>query len=252
MARSEGLIKLNGTVGDLSFYKTKGIGYQARMKTGVSGDRIANDPAFARTRENGAEFGRAQQLGKKLRELLRDALFQNSDNKFSTRLAGRLLKVVQMDTVNVRGSRIMLPENMVLLQDLECNSRSSLGTITLKPLTLDYDRTSGLGILECSRLVPHLNIAKLKGATHVQYSLVLQEFSGTDLDNRPVIQRSAYIELGEIDPMDLAVQATLDADPAKTVLILVGTGYYQMVNGAYYPLANGQYNAMSVKQVLVP
>jgi hypothetical protein len=64
MARVESLIKLNGTIGDLSFYKSKSVGYQARMKTGVSGDRIANDPAFARTRENGSEFGRAQQEGK--------------------------------------------------------------------------------------------------------------------------------------------------------------------------------------------
>ncbi|CDS92281.1 hypothetical protein MUK51_05650 [Sphingobacterium faecium] len=121
MARVESLIKLNGTIGDLSFYKSKSVGYQARMKTGVSGARIANDAAFARTRENGSEFGRSQQEGKKLRELLRDVLFENSDNKFSQRLASRLLKVIQMDSVNVRGERVIVPENLVLLDGLECN-----------------------------------------------------------------------------------------------------------------------------------
>src|SRR5690606_20475766 len=111
MARVESLIKLKGTIGDLSFYKSNSVGYQARMKTGVSGDRIANDPAFARTRENGSEFGRAQQEGKKLR----DVLFENADNKFSSRLASRMLKVIQMDPVSVRGERVLVPQNMVLL-----------------------------------------------------------------------------------------------------------------------------------------
>lgn len=252
MARLESLIKLNGTIGDLSFYKSKSVGYQARMKTGVSGDRIMNDPAFARTRENGSEFGRSQQEGKKLRDLLRDVLFQNADNKFSSRLASRLLKVIQMDAVSVRGERVLVPENMVLLKGLECNERSSLNNITLKPMTVSFDAFGGDGFLSCPQLIPNLHVAKLSGATHVQYTLVLQEFSGDVLDQRPAITRSAYIQLGEMQPMDLDIVASLIPDPGKSVLVLVGTGYYQMVNVAYYPLANGQYNALTVYDVVVP
>ena len=47
MARQKGIIKLKGTIGDVSFYKTKD-GYLAREKGGVDGDRIKNDPAFQR------------------------------------------------------------------------------------------------------------------------------------------------------------------------------------------------------------
>ncbi|MEN5378894.1 hypothetical protein [Sphingobacterium kitahiroshimense] len=252
MARVESLIKLNGTIGDLSFYKSKSVGYQARMKTGVSGDRIANDPVFARTRENGSEFGRAQQEGKKLRDLLRDVLFENADNKFSSRLASRMLKVIQMDPVSVRGERVLVPQNMVLLNGLECNQRASLKNITLKPLSVSFDNFSGEGFLTCEQLIPNLHIAKLSGATHVQYTLVLQEFSGDETDQRPVIQRSAYIMLGEMQPMDLDIAATIVHDPDKSVMVLVGTGYYQLVNGAYYPLANGQYNALTIHQVVIP
>ncbi|TAI92947.1 hypothetical protein DMA11_25320, partial [Marinilabiliaceae bacterium JC017] len=70
MARQKGVIKLEGRIGDLSFYKTGGE-YMARSKGGVDGDRIKNDPAFARTRENGAEFGRAGKSGKLLRNALK-------------------------------------------------------------------------------------------------------------------------------------------------------------------------------------
>ena len=58
MARQNGIIKLKGTIGDISFYKT-GDGHLAREKGGIDASRIANDPAFQRTRENGAEFGTA-------------------------------------------------------------------------------------------------------------------------------------------------------------------------------------------------
>jgi len=252
MAKQVGLIKLNGNVGDLSFFKSKTNGFQARMKTGVSADRIASDPAFARTRENGSEFGRAQQEGKKLRGLLKDVLFQNADSRFSLRLANRLLKVIQTDSVNIRGERGLVAENLVMLQEIECNNRTKLADISLLPIALNYDRSSGTGTLECAQLIPMLNIAKLKGATHVRYMLVLQEFSGEDLDQRPSIQRSEYVDLMTIDPIDLQLTATLQADAAKSVLLLAGLEYFQLVNSAYYPLANGKYNALTIKQVYTP
>lgn len=252
MARVESLIKLNGKIGDLSFYKTKNAGYQARMKGGISAERIAKDPAFARTRENGSEFGRAQQLGKKLRDLLRDGLFLYADSLYSSRLANRILKVIQSDVINNRGDRQLLAENMLLLQGLESNVRSSLNSITLKPLTIEYDRSTGIGVLSCSQLVPQVAIAKLAGATHVQYGMVLQEFTGDDADLRPTIVRSDFVDLSDNNPMDLTLSGNLLVDPNHVVLQFVCTGYFQMVNGGYYPLANGLYNAMTISKVILP
>ncbi len=62
MAKQIGIIKLKGKIGDLSYYKTKD-GHLAREKGGVDAERIKNDPAFERTRENGAEFGSAAKSG---------------------------------------------------------------------------------------------------------------------------------------------------------------------------------------------
>ncbi len=73
MARQSGLIKLKGTLDNVSFYKTKD-GDLARMKTSVDGDRIANDPAFIRTRENNSEFGSSARSGKLTRDNLRPIL----------------------------------------------------------------------------------------------------------------------------------------------------------------------------------
>ena len=66
MARQRSIIKLDGTIGGITFYKSKD-GYLAREKGGIPAERIRTDPAFQRTRENGAEFGRAGKAGKVLR-----------------------------------------------------------------------------------------------------------------------------------------------------------------------------------------
>ena len=63
MARQKGILKIKGTIGDITFYKTKD-GYLVKEKSAVEGNRIASDPAFQRTRENNSEFGRAGKAGK--------------------------------------------------------------------------------------------------------------------------------------------------------------------------------------------
>jgi hypothetical protein len=45
MARQDGVIKLTGQMGGISFYKSKD-GHLVRMKGGIDSDRIKNDPAL--------------------------------------------------------------------------------------------------------------------------------------------------------------------------------------------------------------
>src|SRR5690606_41761396 len=80
MAKQRGIVKLEGTIGDITFLKTKD-GYLAKEKTHISADRIATDPAFKRTRENGAEFGRAGKAGKLVRSAFRASSQTAPDSK---------------------------------------------------------------------------------------------------------------------------------------------------------------------------
>lgn len=62
MAKQKGAHRLTGTIGELTYYKSKN-GYIVRETSPLSAQRLATDPAFARTRENNAEFGRAGKSG---------------------------------------------------------------------------------------------------------------------------------------------------------------------------------------------
>ena len=103
MAKQKGIIKLDGTIGGITFYKSTQDGYLAREKGGVSAEKIANDPAFQRTRENGEEFGRAGKAGKLLRNAIRAMLQNASDSRMVGRLTQKMVEVIQEDLTNPRG-----------------------------------------------------------------------------------------------------------------------------------------------------
>ena len=103
MARQRGPLKVQGTLGDINFYKSQD-GYLVREKGGVDGKRIKKDPVFQRTRENGTEFGRAGCAGKLLRTAVRP-LILNADNRVVSRLHQQMMKVIQADLTSARGMK---------------------------------------------------------------------------------------------------------------------------------------------------
>ncbi|MEO8772666.1 MAG: hypothetical protein ABI402_21400, partial [Ferruginibacter sp.] len=125
MAKQKGIIKLKGTLGDITFYKSQD-GYLAREKGGVDAARIATDEVFARTRENGAEFGRAGKAGRMLRVAINGLLKNIADNRMVGRLTQEMVKVIQADTTNPRGQRNVIDGEAELLEDFEFNRNGKL------------------------------------------------------------------------------------------------------------------------------
>src|SRR5436190_3607525 len=165
MARQKGIIKLKGTIGDITFYKTQD-GHLAREKGGVDGSRIKNDPAFQRTRENGSEFGRAGKAGKVLRTAFRTILMNSSDSRMVSRLTQAMIKVIQADSVSERGLRNVIDGEAELLTGFEFNIGGKLGTSLFVPYTVVVDRVSGEIGVNFDAFIPANLIAAPSGTTH--------------------------------------------------------------------------------------
>ncbi|MGZ4060697.1 MAG: hypothetical protein ACXVPU_16815, partial [Bacteroidia bacterium] len=167
MARQKGIIKLKGTIGDISFYKTQD-GHLAREKGGVDASRIASDPAFVRTRENNEEFGSSAASGKLVRDAFRSLMMSASDGRVTSRLTKVMSQIKNMDGVSARGKRVVqvgigLPSGKALLKGFNFNKRSILGAVLFKP----YAVTAGTGVITINGLTPINDIAYPTGATHV-------------------------------------------------------------------------------------
>ena len=248
MARQTGIIKLKGTIGDISFYKSAD-GHLARSKGGVDKNRIANDPAFQRTRENGSEFGRAGKGGKVIRNAIRVLLQNAKDKRVVSRLTKNLVAVTKTDAVNERGLRTIEDGDMNTLLGFEFNANGKLGATLFTPYVTTYDRATGDLDVDVVAFAPTVRIAAPGGTTH--YKLVMGA-AELDFVNEASIFESAETAILPYDSANTAainLTVTLTAASVLPVIQVVGIEFYQEVNGQMYPLKNGAFNALSVAKV---
>lgn len=248
MAKQKGIIKLDGTIGGITFYKSQD-GYLAREKGGVSAEKIANDPAFQRTRENGEEFGRAGKAGKILRNAIRALLQNASDSRMVSRLTQKMVEVIQEDTTNPRGLRNVIDGEAELLEGFEFNISGKLGTTLYAPFTATIDRVAGSLSANIPAFVPINMIAAPGGTTHFK---IVSAGAEVDFENETFVMDS---QATAVLPWDATATAVINLANAVTansthpLFLALGIEFYQEVNGQMYPLKNGAFNPLSLVKV---
>jgi hypothetical protein len=248
MAIQTGIIKLKGTLGDISFYKSAD-GHLARTKGGVDGNRIANDPAFQRTRENGSEFGRAGKGGKVIRNAIRVLLQNAKDKRVVSRLTKSLVAVTKTDTVNERGLRTIEDGDMATLQGFEFNVNGKLGSTLFAPYSTTLDRATGDVEMSLAPFAPSVRIAAPGGTTHFKVVTGAAELDFANESSSFESDETAILPYNGANTAAINLAVALPAGLALPILQVVGIEFYQQVNGQMYPLKNGAYNALSIANV---
>lgn len=236
-------------MGGVSFYKSQQDGFLAREKGGVDAERIKNDPNFERTRENGAEFGRAGAAGKLLRTALRALLINVADSRMTSRLTREMVKVIQADATNTRGQRNVIDGEAELLKGFEFNLDGKLGSTFFAPFTTVIDRAVGNLTVDVPVYIPGNMIGAPQGATH--FRLIA---AGVEVDFEAgsyVVTTSNTPEIVLGPQAEAAITLVNAVTPASTrpLFVAFGVEFMQFVNGAFYPLKNGAYNALQLVAV---
>ena len=249
MARQSGLIKIKGTLDNVSFYKTKD-GDLARMKTSVDGDRIANDPAFVRTRENNSEFGSSARSGKLTRDNLRPISMNATDGRVVARMTKIMTQIKNLDTTSVRGARnvgvaMATAQAKALLKGFEFNREAMLSSMLFKPWAVN----TTTGVITIAGLVPTLDLIYPEGATHVSftggyaninYATGIADVKLTNVQNLPITATSSAITL----------TPTVVPTGTGAKIFLLKIEFFQLVNAVQYSLKNGAFNALKIIEVI--
>ncbi|MEC4004920.1 hypothetical protein OX283_009655 [Flavobacterium sp. SUN052] len=248
MARQKGIIKLKGTIGDITFYKTQD-GHLAREKGGIDASRIKSDPAFQRTRENGSEFGRAGKAGKMLRTALRPLLINTADSRMVSRLTQAMVKVIQADMISDRGLRNVIDGEAELLFGFEFNIRGKLGTTLYAPFVGAIDRVTGDMTIDLEAFVPSNMIAAPSGTTHFK---IISAGAEIDFEAETFVESHSETAILAWDATPtVTISHTNAVTPASTkpLFLALGIEFFQQVNGKMYPLKNGAFNPLSIVKV---
>lgn len=246
MGSQKGPLRIEGNVGNLSFFKTQD-GHQVRMKSGPSGDKMRTDKRFARTRQNWAEFARAAGAAKLLRKSLAEHVKRIRDKYSFSRLLKSTLATVKSDPTNDRGERLLAAGDLNLLRGFEFNKDQELSSILDINVNTSIDRAAGTATVEIPEMVPVYGIdTQVAGATHIRFVAAAAEI---DWENNTY--ESSLIE-GDPIPFNTdsaaaqTLSLTLPAASTKTLVLSMGIWFYQEVNGKMWHLLNGSQNAMAL------
>jgi hypothetical protein len=248
MAKQSGIIKLEGTIGDITFYKSKD-GLLARAKGGVDASRIQNDAAFQRTRENGEEFGRAGIAGKHLRLAFRTYLQNAADSKMVSRLTKAMTEVIKADATSIRGKRNVLDGELELLGGFDFNIDGKLSATLFLADTAAIDRVTGALQVNIPAFSPANAIAAPEGATHLRF---VSGGASINFENgifESINSQSDNISIEEAPVAAVELLNQLMANSTNPLFLVLGIEFYQEVNGVSYSLKNGRYNALSLIRV---
>ncbi|MFC4721173.1 hypothetical protein ACFO5O_02485 [Geojedonia litorea] len=245
MAKYSSLFKVEGTLGEVNFYKSED-GYHMRTKGGVSKNRILNDPAFVRTRENNSEFGSSAKSAKVLRQAIVNLVADAKDSKLSARLTTQMTLVKNADLTSVRGERsvnvgIQTPDGKAPLKGFNFNRLAILNAV----LQSDFTLNTSTGEIVIADFTPSLKLQIPEGATHVSFTagFLNLDFDSGDKD----LQLSPVLNL-PINGTSSTVTLTPSGVPTGSgnQLYFLKVAFFQQVNGIQYALNNGAYNALQL------
>lgn len=248
MARQKGIVKLEGTLDDITFLKTLD-GYIAKTKSSLSRSRILTDPQFVRTRENMNEFTLAAHSGKDLRDVANVMIQDAPDTRLISRVQRLMSSIAKFDTTSPRGQRnvgvgIVNPSALALLKGFEFNSRSQMSSVLLRPYTV----TTATGVITINNLVPINDVIPPPNATHlslrsafavVNFVTAASAIAYSNVVNLAINSTSTNVVLTPVPPPVLA----------GTKIFLLQIEFFQMINTIQYELNNGIYNALVIAEV---
>lgn len=251
MARQKGVIKLHGTIDDFTFLRTRD-GFIAKQKTSLSASRLATDPAFVRTRENGAEFARAGKGSKLLRAAFRPQMLNARDRSIPSRLTTAMMRVVKSDPVNLRGQRTVAEGELSQLANFEFNSSAQMAETLNPQFATSIDRATGEASVTFPPFIPLNEVAAPLGSSHYR---LLAAAAAVDFDSSLYERNAAPSGMLPLDAeltKELKLTCHLAANSLQPIFLVVGIEFYQMVNGAPYPLKSGVFNALTLANISEP
>ncbi len=248
MAKQKGIIKLEGTIGDITFFKTAD-GYLARENAPVTAQQIATDPAFQRTRENNAEFAKAGKAAGLLRNAIRPVLQTAKDSRVTARLLAEFIRVIKADATSARGQRNVIDGETELLQGFNFNSNAPMGSTLYAPYTATIDRAAGQLSVAVPPFIPAQMIVAPAGTTHFKLLASAAAINFEQEEFEAGAEESAVLPLNELATAAINLACTVTPNSTHPLFLVFGIQFYQQVNGSYYSLKDGSFNSLQMVKV---
>ena len=254
MSKQTSLLTFEGKMGNLSFFKSKGQ-HRARLRGGMSKDRMLKDPRLSRVRENLQEFSAIALMGKSFRRAT-----SKIKNVQDGELAQRLTKVftaIKRRAVTTRGQRpILLSQSRSLLTGLELNSVQNFVDVFSAPFIFSHNAARNTATIEIQNLNIREMVIAPPSATHFRLMQSLGFIADTIFDSDTgkfvassetlnglnEVSFSDYIPVSSAPLASLSIETSIAGNPTADITVAQGIGilFYENIGTEYYALNQGK------------
>jgi len=265
MARQKGIIRIQGSLGGITFYQQNGENL-TRETNGPSKAKIETDPAFRRTRENNQEFAGSAAAGKALRLGLQTYLDAMSDSRVTSAVMKQFRIMINRADSGARGQRpIEILKHKDLLVGFNFNRFTLFDSVFMAPysVAVNADRTAATFTIPDFSTDNSIHVPK--GATHFKIISTVSVLSSYEFDEtskkyvptdvasntQNASASSIFIPIGGYVGSITELTSAIIPAPAllatSALVACIGIEFYQMVASRPYLLAQG--NSMKITNV---
>lgn len=223
----KGLIQIQGSLGDLTFYELNGKLIVRTKGGGFNTEAIKKNESMAPTREYASEFGVCSRLKRSYQQSLSWFYRNHKDVTLHGRMMSMLLTIKKLDPVSARGKRVVhqglqTSEGRALFEDFVYTPECRIGEMLHTSLQMDWESLK----LQVKTKSPE-RIFYPKGATHLELQLVVIVFDFEENIHQVQAAEPLRIARGQF-PQTLEMGISALPEGKGTPLAFLGLRYYEI------------------------
>ena len=230
MAKNHSPIQLSGTIGDLTFYRTRN-GSFVKRKPSLSKKTVESSPRYSGLHAHRSAFGEAIRAAHTLRRHLLPFIGIQRDSTMQRRLNRLFLQAAHLYGMTPKDQRHGPGIGISLLQGFECNNTTSLSAVLHAGISGNFDRSMGNASVSVASFVPEDALKYPAGATHVRISMAAAAVNFATREVQKQFIDGDYLPISKQPTGSLTLPVSLPANLPDPLLLLLKLQYFREVNG---------------------
>lgn len=226
MARNTQGLAVTGSIGDVTYYKSKN-GKFARKKAVVNKSNFTTNPKMAKVRAHTVDFAHAIKAGSLIRIAFRNMLKDAKQSNTSNRLTGVLFRALKSDVTHPRGQRQISASDLSLLNKYEFNETVKVSNSIYSTINTTVDRVTGRVNVEIADIVPKRALNAPVNATHFRIAMgaAVLDFAGFNQTYIEAATQELPISSEQID--DIGLTGMLPANSTGIIMVVLGIEFFE-------------------------
>lgn len=248
MAKQEGIIKITGSIGGLTFFRI-GNQYGVKLRSSIPKEHMKKGKAYTRTRENWSEFSKAAKASKLIRQAFHVKIGENSDKTLHIRLSKLMMQVIKSDPSQRAGMRNIRDGNLAFLLEFDFDMRKALPKAFKFQSRRFIDLRYGFVQIHIPSMIPDMEMWPSAESTHFSYFAGIAELDWPNERQESNFCESPILPLNTAPGPSQILKLKIPPSSMHTLILVQGISCYEKRDEQFYLSKTAPSNLMTITAI---